>query len=344
MKKISFMIIVFQLVSCGICAQTEAEQLNISLSKNALLEKKFPEDTNAKYRMDVPRDELSFMLDENNYYSFYINDMIPIQSGILIDAYSYSIYPYQIHAVIISPYKRMYTSTQRIPIKIGKTYSFSVKRYNKTPCGIHPEKGDVIDVLLGDSIYSVECRGLFTYLFVSLDLSNKRFRRNENLTSQIQKFNSQKKEIMDVVTKFINIVTYENDIENILPFIDTIKIKETFLQYGFPFFNYQSDSVSLYPAKVKKTMDWNYYGCSNNENSLSMLRNILRKDFKFPLHNIAHEQITKIDIDLLYMDKKNYTIRVDYLVQNNTPISMVLNVSRDKDEFKISGINRKLGL
>jgi hypothetical protein len=327
----------------------------------------FPKDTLEK-KVFLAVKGLSFLIQDDVYYPFYIHKITAIKNGYVITATT-KIDTFNVIVYIVTTKQSFLCSDKRQKIKQGNTYSFSLNRYFLYPQQNTFSQGYVLDIMLGNTILYINSWGLFSYVFTSLDFNGLNLQTEEE-TNLIRKNYIQKQEdIKNIILPFLNKISTK-DKRNLGDYIDTICVKNSINHYGKYFFykgdldkkelsKPASDKVlnKIYKRLAGKQQRWLQYpfiakydwkkshNYKVNPNVFDELFwKMLKKDYNLPVEDTVSSQnvsVSDVEIKLLHYSNNIYTVRVRWSIP---PIKQsyiaILNVKEYENGYKIIGFNK----
>lgn len=319
--------------------------IQLNLFAQEIRVKNYPVDTLMPELVEIQNSSLSFLIQDNVYYNFYINEIIPLKNGYCIDCIT-KIDSFNVHAYVI-------TNKIKIPfgnkIKQFETYKLCLNRYFAEPtvAGIHIYEN--LDIMLGDYTVQVGALGCFNYIFTSLNLYGLSFIDSIKVQKNIQKFEFEKNEIHKLVESFINTISFCQNSIKIFDLVDTNLIKQSINQYSESFSSRNISCFSspnrLHPPFEVKLIDWNERFDINSNNFKSIFWFVIKLYYELPLESNIETNIisqSKIKLELLHLSKNGiYTVKVKWSIKDIEYFA-ILNILKIKQEFKVIGINRPI--
>lgn len=300
---------------------------------------------------------------EDSLYECYISKIWKLRKGSVIRLWiGYPNDEEIIETFVVTPSTKMYYEGKRIKRK--RKYLLSFRRYDTVPApknqsNYMQEYGDVQDVMLGNTIISIPLTTMFCDInikseqyeyksfYTSMDLNDDKGSHTKSY-QKIKDYANDHYNIMCLVDEFITGISFKTSFPNLIHMIDTVMIKKTFCQWSYPFFKmnirYYTHQQNTPNAPISKYR-WNLYNSySNNMNKsscMSLLQEVLNCFYKLPKVYSENEKLEICNIKLLYMNLKVYTLLVEWKV-NDDSYSIVMNVSKGRNGFKVTGLNRKV--
>lgn len=283
----------------------------------------------------------SCMLQEDTVYNFYINRIFPIQTGRLIEAVTYDIPLMQVRAYIVFPHRVAWYRCSII--KIGKTLPLRVLKYTEDYSQTPFEGYGIVNILLGEKNLRIEERGLFSYLFTSPDIQ-KHPSSVCKYDHRKAKFEQYKDGLTNIVNSFINILSYGDSITKLSDFADTNKLKHSFKERGFFYFNYKGyeDFQQRIPSKESPKFDWKGVQGINPNDFVGIAQKISYLD-GYARQNSIDETVNITSIQLLYAEGQIYTFRVIWRFPNEeqSSSSAIISAKYSYGKWTITGLKAR---
>jgi hypothetical protein len=289
----------------------------------------------------------SFLIEENVYYDFLINNIIELEKGYWIEVNT-KIDSFEVWAHIITDKINIHKKNEYMgeKIKTGKNYQFSLKRYFLYPQISGIGGGNILDVMLGNNTILIESSGAFTYLFTSLDIDGLYVKDSSFAKIKTGNFEKNKQKIMETVCPFVNLITYKKDTNYFANYWDTISLIHSLCQYGDYMFSRHPSELSVLPKPKIELFDWQDFYEINPNQFNEIFWCMLKEDYKLPKDTSLYQsdiECDSIQTDLLYYSKDGiYTIRVRWKIPiTEQPYIIVINVQEQEDSiFKVIGFNK----
>jgi len=281
------------------------------------------------------------LLQNDSTYQFYISRILPIQNGILIEGITYDLGFYPIFAHIVFPHRTAWLGNTAI--RIGKTYPLRLNRYTES-YPLRPVEGYAIDnILLGDNLLRIEARGLYSFLFSSLDLS--KYPTSADCRAKfLRNFNQEKDSISHTVQNYLNALVNEDEYSKLAAFADTSSLKRSFKKYSYAFINYkgEKDYRNRIPHKNVPVWKWEETYGINPNNFTEIMNQIALLDF-YSDKDDSLQAIEIVSMKLLFAEKKTYTFRVIWKRTHGPSEleSAIMTIGNKGKTWKITGMKRR---
>lgn len=288
--------------------------------------------------------DFDFLIKENVYYDFFVSQIRPLNEGYLIECQTI-IDTYKVYAHIITTKNSFFSRGRRI--KKNHTYSLCLKKYFEKPSLPGIEISKIHDVMLGENTICVYSTGLFNYLHTSFNLEGLTYIDLNQIKKKIERFENEKFDFDEIVCQFVNKISY-NDNENIMfQIVDTNQILKSLKKFNCSVFGrspsfYLTDD--LYPPSKGKPVNWYRSYKINSYEFNDMFWAMLKEDYELPKikQNEKDSILCKdISIELLYLNKNVFTIRVKWKIPNiKNEYVAVLNIKKIENKYLITGFNK----
>jgi len=333
MKKL-LLLLLFLLLSIVLFAQNQDS-----------IVKKIPKDPLMPKWTSFKDSSFAFLVQDNVYYNFFINNIKRLKGGYFIETYTY-IDSLWVFAYIVNAKTGSYISGKKI--KEGKFYSLCLKRYFEQPSIAGVEISEVHDVMLGNKIVSVASTGIFTYLFSSFNINGLNYSDSIHALKIITHYETEKNEIKQSLCQFIRAISYKQDSNILIDYVDTNQLIKSLQKYSFYLFGRRPDfwkTDDPYPPRKNALLNWEEIYNINSKQFNSLFWGMLKNDYHLPKEKtieIANISSNDIQLDLLnYTRRKIYTVRVKWRIPTfPEEYVAIVNVKKYKGKYKIIGFNR----
>lgn len=298
------------------------------------IEKGLPKDPKMPMYSLARNYSLAFMIKEDSAYAFYVNQVIRLKKGYLLELFTIVRYPLITDAYVVTNSRRYFGK----PIRAGKCYSMKLKYYTEEPSLPSEKVNGVKDVLLGDRIISVEESGCFTYLFTSLYLNGVRSKRKTD--KSIQEYDRNKAAIDTFLKDYLAFVSYDPSNKGLAEMTDSVSATRVLSDYSAGW-NKKDVNSNAYPSKEVEKYQWPQLFI-NMRCFSDMFLYMLNKEYALPVDStvVVADTISLLSSKLLYCDNKNYTIGVKWEIPGQNHYAAILSLRKKKDSYIVSGFNR----
>lgn len=287
---------------------------------------------------------LSFLIKDDTYYNFYIDEITPLKNGYfircitIIDTFTVSAY------VITDKIPKLFYAKK---IKQTEVYHLCLKRYNVKPLVASLDTYENVDVMIGENIVHIGAAGSFNYIFTSKNLNGLSYVDSFKVKKKLIKYEIEKEKIRNTIELFINAISYDAYSKNLYIFVDTNLLKESIKNHSQSIVRRTLPSVpsKLYPPYNPVLIDWNEVFNINPNDFSTLFWKMININMNLPIKSNIDTNLTKIydiKMELLHMSKDGiYTIRTKWkLFENGDEYCAMINIKKEKNKYTIIGFNR----
>jgi hypothetical protein len=333
MKKL-FLLFLFLLLSIVLFAQNQDS-----------IVKKIPKDPLMPKWTSFEDNSFAFLVQDDVYYSFFINNIKRLKGGYFIETYT-NIDSFRVRVYIVTTKNSFFLQGKKI--KKGHHYYLSLRRYFEQPSIAGIEISDIHDVMLGNKIVSVASTGMFTYLFSSFNINGLNYSDSIHALKIITHYETEKNEIKQSLCQFIRAISYKQDSNILIDYVDTNQLIKSLQKYSFYIFARRPNfwkTNDPYPPRKNDLLNWEKIYKINSKQFNSLFWGMLKNNYSLPKEKtseIVNITINDIHLDLLnYTRRKIYTVRVKWRIPTfPEEYVAIVNVKKYKGKYKIIGFNR----
>lgn len=301
----------------------------------------YPKDSLLPEYVHFKNFHLSFLIQDDTYYNFYIYEIIPLKQGYfihcvtIIDTFTVSAY------VVTDKNPRLFYAKK---IKQTEEYHLCLKRYNESPIGAGLDLYKNVDVMIGENIVHVGAAGSFNYIFTTKNLNGLSYVDSFKVKKKEIKYDLEKEKIRNTLELFINAISYDAYSKNLYLFVDTTLIKESIKNHSTYVVRRTLPSVpsKLYPPYNPVLIDWKEDFDINPNDFSALFWKMIKINMNLPIKSNIDINLTKINdikMELLHMSKDGiYTIRTKWkFYERGSEYIAIINIKKQKNTYKIIG-------
>lgn len=309
------------------------------------------------YVSGMAQSEIESKIQENKYYDCFLTEVMKVNNGYLLSCLV-TIAPDNVETIwVVVPFHNMYYRGKRISAKkiiyyqgkyvsAYRTYSLSFKKYNQVPLGwkynnnqtyYGDDYGEIVDVLFGKKIVSLQETLNIRSYYVTLDFGTRHQKSDSLARAKETLFSESMDSIQEVVNSFLYDFSYKNLSKDVCNFCKTNQINACFGKWGkqtYP--RYLGPQVL--PASRKFRYNWN--------GDRTYFRRIQNCQEMYGLPFISGDtsiyKVTIHDMQLLYWNDNLLTIKVQWSIRQHKTYSIVFSLKQTSNGWQVVGIARRL--
>lgn len=286
----------------------------------------------------IVNNDLSFLIEEGNYYDFKVYKISKRSNSYFINAST--VINDTIVLVDIITFNRNWDNKNKNKIRPGKYYKIKLQRYFKNPLYNGIEYKPIYNVMLGKEAIGVLSTGYIDYLFVSQNLSGLNYADSSQIINIEKDKLKYEEKIHTFLFQVVKSITFAEDSSLLINYIDSIQIKESLRTYpitvlgGFS----PSEPISNYqPKKIPKEIWFNIDTNSFN----TWFWQVLKENYRLPQSNNKNNfQNDDVETDILYLQNDIFTVRVKWSIPSSNEVFNAVFIIKKESDFKVIGFNR----
>lgn len=303
-----------------------------------------PKDTLLPEYIPIILNDYSFLIEDDVYYNFFINNLIPLKDGYFLECYTY-IDTLRVWAHIVTSKKSITKNGQKI--KPYEYINLSLKRYYKKPSIAGIEAYPIYDDMFGNSTLSI-VSGCFYYLFTSLNLDGLHYNDSIDVIKKEMIYENEKNEIISVIDSFIMDVSFRKNQANSYDYMNKKLVRKSIKKFSQDILyrsrNYFDVPRNLHPEYKVKKLNWQKEHKINPNNFSELFPFMLKEYYKLPTilkYDSTSNIPYKKEVDFLFLEKDVFTIRVTwFLFYKKKEYVAILNMKKINGKYQIIGFNK----